>query len=175
LMKKVRIVIVPVINPDGYIVSREAVDPADNSGDPQMLLSLGESVAPPGGSLAYRRKNCDGASPNPNTPCDLQYGVDPNRNYAQNWGGPGAGTDPNDQDYRGSGMWSEPETQAVHEFSQAHDITTLITMHNFASLVLRPPGVHDAGLAPDEDALKKLGDIMGQDTGYTSEFGYQLY
>src|SRR4051794_26353930 len=175
LLKKVRIFIVPVINVDGYLASRGAVDPADNSGDPGMLISLGESVAPPGGSLAYRRKNCDGASPDPSTPCELQYGVDPNRNYGQNWGGPGAGTDPNDQDYRGTDMWSEPETQAVHEFSQSHDITTLITMHNFASLVLRPPGVHDAGQAPDEDALKKLGDTMAQDTGYTSEYGYQLY
>jgi hypothetical protein len=35
--------------------------------------------------------------------------------------------------------------------------------------------VHDAGLAPDEDALKTLGDRMGDDTGYTSEFSYQLY
>src|SRR3954469_2139528 len=175
LLKKVRIVIVPVLNIDGYLASRGAVDPADNSGDPQQLISLGESVAPPGGSLAYRRKNCDGASPSPATPCELQYGVDPNRNYGQNWGGPGAGTNPGDQDYRGSDQWSEPETQAVHEFSQSHDIATLITMHNFASLVLRPPGVHDAGLAPDEDALKRLGDKMAADTGYTSEYGYQLY
>jgi hypothetical protein len=175
LLKKVRIVIVPVLNIDGYIASRGAVDPADNSGDPQSLISLGESVAPPGGSLAYRRKNCDGASPDPATPCELQYGVDPNRNYGQSWGGPGAGTNPGDQDYRGSDQWSEPETQAVHEYSQSHDITTTITMHNFASLVLRPPGVHDAGLAPDEDALKALGDRMADDTGYTSEFSYQLY
>jgi hypothetical protein len=177
LLKKVRIVIVPVINVDGYIASRGAapIDPADNSGDPNSLLSLGESVAPPGGSLTYRRKNCDGASPDPATPCELQYGVDPNRNYGQNWGGLGAGTNPGDQDYRGTDQWSEPETQAVHEFSQSHNVTTLITMHNFASLVLRPPGTHDAGLAPDEDALKALGDRMGDDTGYTSEFGYQLY
>jgi hypothetical protein len=175
LLTKVRVVIVPVINVDGYIASREAIDPADSTGDPAMAPSLLESVAPPGGALAYRRKNCDGASPLPATPCELQWGVDPNRNYGMNWGGPGAGTDPMDQDYRGTDMWSEPETQAVHEFSQTHDVTTLITMHNFASLVLRPPGVHNAGLAPDEDALKKLGDAMAADTGYTSEYGYQLY
>jgi hypothetical protein len=175
LLDHVRIYVVPVINPDGYIVSREANDPADQSGDPGGAPSLAESVAPPGGSLAYRRKNCDGASPDPSTPCELQYGIDPNRNYGQSWGGPGAGTNPGDQDYRGTDMWSEPETQAVHEFSQRHDITTLITMHNFASLVLRPPGVHDAGLAPDEDALKRLGDAMASDTGYTSQYSYQLY
>jgi hypothetical protein len=177
LLKKVRVVIVPVLNVDGYIASRgaAAIDLADNSGDPQGLLSLGESVAPPGGSLTYRRKNCDGASPDPATPCELQYGVDPNRNYGEKWGGPGAGTVPGDQDYRGTDQWSEPETQAIHEFSQTHNITTTITMHNFASLVLRPPGVHDAGLAPDEDALKALGDRMADDTGYTSQFSYQLY
>jgi hypothetical protein len=48
-------------------------------------------------------------------------------------------------------------------------------MHNFASLVLRPPGRHNDGLAPDETALKRLGDRMARDTGYTSEYGYQLY
>ena len=46
---------------------------------------------------------------------------------------------------------------------------------DFASLVLRPPGVHNAGQAPDEPALKALGDAMADDTGYTSEYGYQLY
>jgi hypothetical protein len=48
-------------------------------------------------------------------------------------------------------------------------------MHNFASLVLRPPGRHNDGLAPDEVALRKLGDRMARDTGYTSEYGFQLY
>jgi zinc carboxypeptidase len=175
LLKRVRIIITPVINVDGYLVSREAKDAADISGDPAQGPSLVESVAPPGGSLAYRRKNCDGASPDPTTPCNLQYGVDNNRNYGNGWGGSGAGTDPNDQDYRGTDMWSEPENRAVWHFSQKHDITSLITMHNFASLVLRPPGRHNDGLAPDEIALKKLGDRMARDTGYTSEYGYQLY
>jgi hypothetical protein len=175
LLKNVRIVIVPQINIDGYLVSRAAVDPADNSGDPQGLLSLAESAAPPGGALAYRRKNCRGDSPDPNTPCELQYGVDPNRNYGQYWGGPGAGSDRNSQTYRGADQWSEPETQAVHEFSQTHNVTTLVTMHNFASLVLRPPGRSDQGLAPDEAALKALGDKMGDAAGYISQFGYQLY
>jgi hypothetical protein len=175
LLKRVRIVITPVINVDGYLVSREAKDAADISGDPAQGPSLAESVAPPGGSLAYRRKNCDGASSDPSTPCNVQYGVDNNRNYGNGWGGSGAGTDPNDQDYRGPDMWSEPENQSVWHFSQKHDITSLITMHNFASLVLRPPGRHNDGLAPDEIALKKLGDRMGRDTGYTSEYGYQLY
>jgi hypothetical protein len=175
LLKKVRVVIVPIINVDGYLASRAAVDPADNSGDPGGLLSTAEIAGPPGGNLAYRRKNCHGASDDPATPCELQYGIDLNRNYGQYWGGPGAGTDPNSQTYRGTDQWSEPETQAVHEFSQTHNVTSLVTMHNYASLVLRPPGRSDQGLAPDEAALKALGDKMGDAAGYISQFGYQLY
>src|SRR3954468_2401319 len=50
-----------------------------------------------------------------------------------------------------------------------------MSLHTVAALVLRPPGEHTAGLAPDEAAMKKLGDAMGDATGYTSEYGFQLY
>ena len=174
LLQRVRVVVVPVINGDGYQASREDPSFADASGDPGGAPSLAEAAGA-GGSLAYRRKNCDGISPDPATPCDAQVGIDPNRNYGQLWGGPGASSQPNSQTYRGTGPWSEPETQAVHEFSQVHDVTSLLTMHNFASLVLRPPGLHTQGQAPDEARLKELGDAMADDTGYTSQYGWQLY
>jgi hypothetical protein len=136
-----------------------------------------------GGALAYRRKNCDGGLPKDvvatdqarSLPCYYQYGVDPNRNYGFDWGGPGASNDPLTQTYRGTGQWSEPETQAVHEYSQSHPVTALITMHTIAALVLRSPGLRTHGLAPDEAMLKKLGDQMAAYTGYTSQYGWQLY
>jgi hypothetical protein len=174
MLKRVRVVVVPIINGDGFNTSREAIDLADNTGDPGGAPSLAESAGA-GGSLAYRRKNCNGVGQNPSVPCDAQVGIDPNRNYGFGWGGPGASTQPNSQTYRGTGPWSEPETQAVHEFSQVHNVTSLLTMHNFASLVLRPPGLHTQGQAPDEARLKELGDAMGDDTGYTSQYGWQLY
>lgn len=178
LLNTVRIVVVPVINSDGYIASREAPLPPldDLTGDPAGAPSLAESVAPPfGGYLQYRRKNCQGASPLAETPCEAQYGTDPNRNYGQLWGGFGASTDTGSQSYRGTGQWSAPESEAVHRYSQSRPINTLLTMHNFASLVLRPPGTGQDGLAPDEDRLKAIGDQMADDTGYTSEYSYQLY
>jgi hypothetical protein len=210
LMRNTRLIAVPIINADGFVSSREFVDPTDtvtnqgagngtgqganpnledldeNGGqdpidcwDPwegcDLRLSLGESVAPPGGFGAYRRKNCDGAVPDGRVPCELQWGVDPNRNYGYNWGGPGSSGEFFSQGYRGTGPWSEPETQAVHELSQARQVTNILTIHNVAALVLRPPGVADDGFAPDEAALKEIGDAMAAETGYTSQYGFELY
>ncbi|MEA2272635.1 MAG: hypothetical protein QOI98_1343, partial [Solirubrobacteraceae bacterium] len=176
ILAKTRIVIMPAINADGYIDSRGfPIDPDPNGVNDAGAGALAFGVMPPGGYGAYRRKNCDGLIPSGAVPCELQYGVDPNRNYGQFWGGPGASSDPTTQTYRGTGPWSEPETQAVHEWSRTHDVTTLITLHNVAALVLRPPGLASQGLAPDEQRLKLLGDKMAKDTGYTSEYGWQLY
>jgi hypothetical protein len=185
LAARERTVIVPLVNPDGFIASRggedgSIPDPADTTGVPDGDTVEGVAV-PFGGNLAYRRKNCDGAIPNgpnheeQNLPCYYQVGVDPNRNYGQYWGGVGASSDPNTQSYRGAGQWSEPETQAVWHWSQAHNVTFMMTLHNVAALVLRPPGTHADGLAPDEARMKELGDQMAADTGYTSEYGFQLY
>ena len=172
ILKRERIVVVPIINPDGYVVSRTTPSAYDSTGI--SVFSTAEAVAT-GGFGAYRRKNCDGAVPSADFPCLLQYGVDPNRNYGEGWGGAGASSNPYTQTYRGSGPWSEPETQAVHEYSQKRQVTALITLHNFASLILRPPGLAAKGKAIDEDRMKQLGDEMAADTGYTSQFSWQLY
>jgi Zinc carboxypeptidase len=175
ILKNTRVVMVPTINADGYIDSRGfPIDDPDGS-QSAGVIPTAFGVMPPGGYGSYRRKNCDGLIPSGAVPCELQYGVDPNRNYGQFWGGPGASSDPTTQTYRGTGPWSEPETQNVHEWSRAHDVTTLITLHNVAALVLRPPGLASQGLAPDEQRLKLLGDKMAKDTGYTSQYGWQLY
>jgi hypothetical protein len=176
LLANVRVVVVPLINADGFVESRNSPDPGDaaeNGGLGPNDVQTGEAIAPPG-PFAYRRKNCRGAFP-VGTPCALQYGVDPNRNYGEGWGGNGASANPTGLTYRGSGPWSEPETQAVHEFSQRRQVTNIITLHNVAALVLRPPGRQADGLAPDEPRMKALGNQMAKATGYTNQFGWQLY
>jgi hypothetical protein len=172
VLDNARVLIVPIVNVDGFISSRESVSIADST-DPETVSTV-EAVAPPGGTLAYRRKNCGGALP-AGAPCELQYGIDNNRNYGNGWGGKGAGTDPNTQSYRGTGMWSEPETQNIHEISQRRPVTSLITMHTVGAQVNRPPARGTDGLAPDEVQLRSLGDKMGAATGWVSQYSFQLY
>jgi hypothetical protein len=188
ILRDERVVVVPVVNVDGFVSSREsaAIDPADLlrdgafEGDEDPLgqglpLSTVESIAPPGGILTYRRKNCDGAIPDGSVPCFLQYGVDNNRNYGNLWGGSGGSPDPTSQAYHGPGPRSEPETQAVWNYARTHQVTMLMSLHNVAGLVLRPPGLAESGKAPDEERMKAIGDAMGDATGYASQYSFQLY
>ena len=113
----VRVVIVPMVNVDGFVASRSfGFNPLTD--DDEFRPSGRASPA----SGAYRRKNCrptaagEAASPAPSAPS----GVDLNRNYGYYWGGPGSSTDPTSQGYRGTAPFSEPESEAVHQFSLGH-------------------------------------------------------
>ena len=157
LLDRVRVYVFPVINPDGFLVSR------------------GNLVPPVPPTKPLQRKNCQYDASGPSEPCANRESVDLNRNYGAFWGGNGASEEPGSDLYRGTGPWSEPESAAVHEFSQSRHITNFQSIHNIAALVLRPPGFKAFGLAPDEARLKDLGDRMGAVTGYASEYGYELY
>ena len=162
LLDRVRVVAVPVVNPDGFLVSRGSVPAAGGGPDP------------------HHRRNC-----RPNNaaeaarPCaarGIQDGVDLNRNYGAGWGGYGASNSPTADTYRGSGPFSEPESQAVHEFSQRHQIMHVQSTHNIVGWVLRQPGFADYGkFSPDEHIMKPLGDKMGEASGYESLLGTDLY
>jgi hypothetical protein len=163
LLDRERVYVVPIVNVDGFKVSREDV-------------AADAAYADTANAGALKRKNCEADTPGEAAlPCQDRAGVDLNRNYGAYWGGEGASTNYVDDDYRGPGPWSEPETRAVHELSQHLQITGLETLHNYAGLVLRPPGFAALGAGPDEVRMKELGDAMGRVSGYTSEHGYELY
>ena len=204
LLDRARVVVVPVVNVDGFDLSRtdgEAVDlRALNEYDPldgstSILLTPGQ---------AYKRKNCrvvDGQDTPDGTcaasltsPGGFGVGVDLNRNYAGFWGGPGAaGSEPDpaaveggvlDPTYRGAEPFSEPETLNIRDLVASRQVTMLISNHTFGNLILRPNGVapttigHDGkpvGDAPDEIALKRLGARMAAQNGYANQHGWQLY
>ena len=181
ILDKARVVVIPVVNPDGFHKSRHGFE---NS-------NLG-IVA--GGQEAYWRKNrrAWGGQEDeiPNNP--LAYGVDPNRNYAFLWGATTGGvagvspavdpvpvyasTSPNpyDQTYFGPEPISEPEIKNTAEFLLGRNVTGMITSHTNGKLILRPWG-HTEEPSVDEDFMASLGDEMQAITGYVSQIGLSLY
>ncbi|MCW2578808.1 MAG: cpt, partial [Blastococcus sp.] len=191
LVNRSRVVVVPVVNVDGFHLSRtdgELIDlrAVDGGGTATILGTPGN---------AYKRKNCravDGQD-TPDGTCALAaagpggfgVGIDLNRNYGGYWGGPGASDLFADPTYRGAAAFSEPETQNIRELVSGRHVTTLITNHTFSNLVLRPNGAAPDLVAPsegvplgdpyDEAGLKALGDEMAAQNGYTSQHAWELY
>jgi hypothetical protein len=174
ILDRTRVLVIPVVNADGFDASRlTGYNPTDNQ---PSNVTLAPAILG-GGAGAYRRKNCRALTPGDGAvPCPARTtGVDPNRNYGELWGGPGASTDFSAQDFRGAGPFSEPETESVRRFVRNKQVTVLVTNHTFTGLILRPPGLAFRGPTPDEDRMKALGDAMGAQTDYVSQYGYQLY
>ena len=181
LLSRARVVVVPVVNPDGFNQSRISgsyVDlrEVDEGGTVTILGTPG---------AAYKRKNCrpaDGVDSIPTDSCAAQVsqagfggGVDLNRNYGGLWGGAGAAATPEDPTYRGAGPFSEPETRNVQALVSSKQVTTLITNHTFSNLVLRPPGVRAQGAPPDEPVYEALGGRMASKNAYLNQPSYALY
>ncbi len=181
LLQKARVIVVPVVNPDGYKTAFEDGSTLDlREVDEGGIVSI---LGTPGN--AYKRKNCrpaDGVSSSPEGACaaaksqgGFGIGVDLNRNYGGFWGGPGAAYEPVDPTYRGEAPFSEPETQNIRDLVSTRQVTTLISNHTFSNLVLRPPGIRAAGDTPDEPAYADLGARMSAQNGYANQKSFQLY
>ena len=176
ILREVRVVVQPYTNVDGFIVSRGAPDPGfDDYSDEQYVYTTTTGVVLLGGSFGYKRKNCNPYPLAGPQPCQINVGTDNNRNYPHTWGGNGSSTNPNDQGYRGEAPGSEPETAAVQLQQLGMNAPVLISMHNIAAKVLRPPGTEAEGFSPDEEGLKELGRRMAEPAGYKNEYGWQLY
>ena len=112
--------IVPVVNPDGYVYNE-------------------------GGGGGWWRKNRRNNG-------DGTWGVDPNRNYGYQWGYDNNGSSPytGDEDYRGPYAFSEPCTQAMRDFFNAHEFVFSVDYHSYGNLLLYPWGYVNQP-TPDED------------------------
>lgn len=185
---RVRTIVVPVVNPDGFNTSREAGEGAGAGGGRGGPNETANLVIP----YEYQRKNCRVNNTSGDDPeqgnCQQQpatgiqqFGVDPNRNYGGFWGGDGAtpngGNPPGDYaaDYRGNGPFSEPETRNVRDLVSKRHVVTLITNHTFSNLLLRPPGIQRQGPPVDEPVYKQLGREMAMENGYKNVPSYRLY
>lgn len=106
------------------------------------------------------------------------YGVDLNRNYGYGWGGGGASTNPNSDTFRGPSAFSEPETQAIKRYVEAHEnITSLLSFHTFSQLILYPWGHQYEGISNSRD--KQVHEVMAKKmaewNGYQPQQASGLY
>ncbi|HVE68594.1 MAG TPA: M14 family zinc carboxypeptidase [Solirubrobacteraceae bacterium] len=182
LVAATRTIVIPVVNVDGFNVSRTvgaSSDPLTGRGAPNPGED-DETVNIFSHPNEYRRKNCRVPDSDAYNCAGPAYGlgstgVDPNRNYGALWGGDGAAADAQSEIYRGPEPFSEPDTKNIRDLVSQRHVVTLITNHTFSDLVLRPPGMSSLGLAVDEPQLKALGDAMAAENGYLSLYGWQLY
>ncbi len=137
---------VPCVNPDGYIYN--------------------ETTDPNGGGLwrKNRRDNLDG-----------EWGVDLNRNYAFNWGYDDTGSSPATMDdtYRGTAPFSEPETQAVQNFVNAHQFKLTLNYHTYGDHNIVPWGFIPIFLTPDSTQFDFYGHAITKYNQYHVGTPYQ--
>ncbi len=168
LVEATRTIVVPVVNPDGFNISREAALLGDFSlFDYEMKRkNCRVSRSTP---RKYSRRSCE------DNGAGRLRGTDPNRNYGGLWGGSGASSNWSNDTFRGDAPFSEPEVENVRELVASRQVTNLITNHTYSNLVLRPPGVADFGFPLEEPAYRALGASLAAHNGYSNDPGFGLY
>ncbi len=137
---------VPFMNPDGVLYN--------------------EATNPGGGGMwrKNRRNNGDGS-----------WGVDLNRNYGYMWGYDDSGSSPygSSETYRGTGPFSEPASQVIRDFTNAHEFTASLTYHSYSNLYIYPWG-YDNIYTPDHDTFVSIADQLSQFNGYAPGTAWEL-
>jgi hypothetical protein len=95
------------------------------------------------------------------------FGVDPNRNYAYQWGhdNNGSSASPSSETYRGTAPASEPEIAAIQNFVDSRQFVFSVSYHSYSNLVLWGPGYKPA-LPEDQDLFVGYGELATAANGY---------
>ncbi len=138
---------IPFVNPDGYEYNR--------------------TIAPAGGGMWRKNRN---------NFFEPDFGVDPNRNYDNNWGFDDEGSSPNppSETYRGMSPASEFEVQNMQNFIDGREFIMQMSYHSYSNLFLWPPG-YDSVYAPDQPLFSAIGDSVTKYNGYKPEPIWGLY
>ncbi len=131
---------VPCLNPDGYVYNQENE---------------------PGGGGMWRKNRRDNG--------DGTFGVDLNRNYGWLWGFDDQGSSPNTESetYRGVDAFSEPETQAMRDFCNAHEFRAALNYHAYGDMVIHPWGSQPDLLTPDSAVFTAHANRITRNNGYS--------
>ena len=120
LLEKGKLVAVPVVNPDGYDLSRSLQNEQKRKNCRQTA------------GLIPTLADCTG-------PGSTNRGIDNNRNYLPFWGGPGSSTSATVSNTRGEAPGSEPENRGMIDLQNAHQFTVAINNHTPDQRLLRAP------------------------------------
>ena len=141
LVNSTELYIVPCVNPDGYVYN--------------------QGTNPSGGGMwrKNRRNNGDGT-----------FGVDPNRNYAYKWGYDNTGSSPttSSDTYRGTSAFSEPETQIIRNFCNAHTFSLSFDFHSYGNFCIHPYGYVATNPNPEVSIFQQMGTFFVADNSFTS-------
>jgi hypothetical protein len=174
LLGKIRVVLVPVMNVDGFTTSREAVY-ATTPADQDIPWAVTGTMT---GWRKNRRSYTDALYGPGNTRSELNldaHGVDPNRNYPLFWGGEGGeASNPQSQTYGGAAPYSEPESRNISGGMKAAQVTAYLTNHTYGKLCMRPWGF-TAAPSPDDAFQTELGAAMCAYHKYKNQIGLSLY
>jgi hypothetical protein len=144
LLDSVRFLVVPVVNPDGYELSRSLLN-------------------------EQKRKSCRLAAGKAPTfaecanPANAGAGVDLNRNYGAFWGGSGANVGAMQQSYRGEAPFSEPEIQNMRDLMASNQVVVALSNHTPDAKVLRVPSAAEEPVPADAVVYDSLAQKLGGD------------
>ena len=164
LVNATRTIVVPIVNVDGFNLSREA---PDDSGCRRSRTSARTAASPTG----RRRRRAPAACRS-----TAASGVDPNRNYGGLWGGQGASFNPINDTYRGAGPFSEPETRNIQKLVSSRQVTNLITNHTYSQPDAAPAGPRRGRARRSTSrCYRALGERMTDHNLYANMPSYGLY
>uniref|UniRef100_A0A8C6R3N8 Carboxypeptidase A2, pancreatic n=1 Tax=Nannospalax galili TaxID=1026970 RepID=A0A8C6R3N8_NANGA len=104
----------------------------------------------------------------------LCVGVDPNRNWDANFGGPGASSNPCSESYHGPRANSEVEVQSIVDFIKRHGkVKAFITLHSYSQLLMFPYG-YKCTNPENFDELDKVGQKAAQSLKSLHGTNYQV-
>lgn len=140
LLDTTELYFIPCLNPDGYEFNRQ--------------------MSPQGGGMWRKNRR-----PNP----DFSYGVDLNRNYGYMWGYDDIGSSPNtwSETYRGPSPFSEPETQAIRDFTLQKHFPVVLNYHSYSNLLLYPWG-YIPDTTPDHRIFSQFATKLIMDNAYNT-------
>lgn len=143
-LERVRFIVVPIVNVDGFDMSRSLVTENKRK---SCRVELGK--VPTWAECA--------------NPANAGTGVDLNRNYGAFWGGGGATVGVTGGSSRGEAPFSEPEIQNMRDLMWSNQVTVALSNHTPDARVLRAPSATEEPTPADVMPYDSLAQLLGED------------